>query len=268
MEKKDSLKVKEKRTGGKFNVPDKVLLIGVPLILVILWQYFATKGILNNKILPAPTKILSTWHDLWTDGKYQDYFLASLKRFLEGFLLGTFFGLVLGVAMGLFRKFNVAMTVLVGFLRSIPIVGWIPIAILSLGVGEMSKIVLVAIGCFWSVFVNTVDGIKGVDPKYMEVAHILEKSKMTQIFKVVLPASIPSILTGVREGFSMAWRSIVAAEMIACASGIGYMITYAREISRPDIMFIGLTSVGILGLILDAVVIRIQDGILSKQRSH
>lgn len=268
MEKNGNFKEKREKSGGKFDAQYIVLLIGVPLVLIILWQYFATIGVLNNKILPAPTKILSTWRDLWSDGKYQDYFLASFKRFLEGFFLGTLLGLVFGVAMGLFKRFNVAMTVLVGFLRSIPIVGWIPISILSLGVGEMSKIVLVAIGCFWSVFVNTVDGIKGVDPKYMEVAHILEKSKITQIFKVVLPASIPSILTGVREGFSMAWRSIVAAEMIACAGGIGYMITYAREISRPDIMFIGLVSVGILGLILDAVVIRIQDRILSKQRSH
>lgn len=244
-----------------------ILTITVPILLILLWQFCATHELINTKIMPAPGKILDTWKEFIANGKYSKYLLASLYRFLLGFFLGSVFGLVIGVLMGLSDKINASLSIPTGFLRSIPLVGWIPIAIISLGVGEISKIVLVAIGSFWSVFIGTVDGIKNVDPKYREVAYVLEKSKFELVRKVILPGAVASILTGIREGFSMAWRSIVAAEMVACSSGIGYMISYSREISRPDIMFIGLATVGILGLLLDTVVIKLQDYFLRRQRS-
>ncbi|MDR3354366.1 MAG: ABC transporter permease [Synergistaceae bacterium] len=185
-----------------------------------------------------------------------------MQRFLFGFFFGTVFGLTVGTITGLFPRINAALTVIIGVARCVPNVAWIPICIMTLGISEPAKIVLIMIGCFWSVFINTEGGIRGIDPKYLEVARLLGKNRITCIFRVILPAAFPSILMGIREGFGNAWKGIAVAELIASSSGLGFMIAYSREIARPDVMFIGLMSIGGVGLILDILIKGIQKKIL------
>lgn len=247
---------------SRFNVKSMLLVIVPPILLIMFWQYAADVGWLSPHILPAPSKIWDAFVSFWTDHTYQDYFLISAQRVLKGFAIGVVIGLFLGIVMAIFSPVNSALSVITGILRPIPMVGWLPIVLIWMGIGENSKVAVITIGCFWSVFINTMDGIKGVNNQYLEVAKILEKGQITTLAKVILPASLPSILTGIRLGFANAWRGVVSAEMLGAASGIGYMIAYARNISRMDIMMIGLLTIGIVGCLLDIVVIAVQDRIL------
>lgn len=236
----------------------------IPIVVLVLWEKGARGGNIDTSILSSPSEIVLSWKQLLQQGKYQEYLFVSIDRFAKGFFFGTLCGLSLGTFLGLSKRANKYLVAIIGLLRSIPLIAWVPIVILSMGVGEVSKDVLVAIGCFWAVFLNTSDGIKGVDTRLTEVSYVLEKSLVTKVTRVVLPAAFPNIITGLREGFSNSWRSIVAAEMIGASSGIGFIISYSREISRPDLMFIGLLTVGIIGLTLDLVLLKLQAIVLRR----
>lgn len=251
-----------RRIISSISLKSMLLVVIPPILLVLFWQYAADVGWLSPHILPAPSKIAAAFVEFWTDHTYQEYFLISADRVIKGFLIGVVIGLFLGIVMAIFPAVNRALSVITGVLRPIPMVGWLPIVLIWMGIGEKSKIAVITIGCFWSVFINTMDGIKGVNNQYLEVARVLEKGQITTLVKVILPAALPNILTGIRLGFANAWRGVVSAEMLGAAAGIGYMIAYARNISRMDIMLIGLLTIGIVGCLLDIVVIAIQDRIL------
>lgn len=235
-----------------------------PILFILCWQLLGKNDIINTSVLSMPSKIWDKWTEMLDNGKYVDYLLVSFGRFIKGFALGTACGLILGTLMGLSKQANAFLGAATSLLRSIPVIAWVPIVILSLGIGEITKVILVAIGCFWAVFLNTMDGIKTVDFKYLEVAKVLEKNKYVVISKIVFPAAFPSIVTGLRSGFSNAWRGIVAAEMIGASSGIGYLISYGRESARPDMMYVGLITVAIIGLLLDLILIHLQGMMLSR----
>jgi sulfonate transport system permease protein len=141
-------------------------------------------------------------------------------------------------------------------------IAWIPLLILWLGIGEEPKVTVIAIGSFWPVLLNTIQGIHSVDPKLLEVASILEKSKWTVVTKVVLPSALPSIFTGIRLGIGSAWTCVVAAEMIAASQGIGFLITYAREMTQVHVVLVGVFSIGLIGLLIDTLILKLQNHIL------
>jgi sulfonate transport system permease protein len=175
----------------------------------------------------------------------------SIYRVIQGYLLGATLGILIGILIGLFKVAEEAFSLIFGLLRPIPIIAWMPVLILWLGIDEASKITVIAIGSFWPVLLNVVDGIKNVDKKYLEVARILEKSKFDTLIKIVLPSALPSIFTGLRVGIGIAWMCVVGAELIAASSGIGYLIMYSRELLQSDVMFVGVFSIGITGLLID-----------------
>lgn len=135
---------------------------------------------------------------------------------------------------------------------------WVPVLILWLGIGETSKVIVITIGTFWPVLLNTVHGIKNVDKRYLEVGSVLEKKRKIVLAKIILPSALPSIFTGLRIGLGNAWMSVVGAELIAAASGIGYLISYARELSQPDVMLVGVFSIGIIGLLIDMLLKKVE----------
>ena len=151
---------------------------------------------------------------------------------------------------------------MVGILRPIPALACIPILILALGIGEESKIAVIMIGSFWPVLLNTIQGIHGVDEKLIQLGNVLEKSRFQMISGIIIPSAFPSIFTGLRLGISSSWTNIVAAEMIAASAGMGYMISYAREMSQPAQVLIGIFTIGIVGLMIDIIVIALQKKIV------
>lgn len=225
-----------------------------PLLLIVVWQIFGTFGVLNEHILPPPTKVISTFVQLFKSGKLVDNLFISLIRVFRGFILGALAGVVIGIFMGLSRPINKILSSLVSIFRPIPMIAWIPLLILGLGIGEESKVAVIFIGTLWPVLLNTISGILSVDTKLIEVSRVLEKSKIEMLIKVIMPSAWPAIFTGLRLGISTAWTCVVAAEMIAASSGIGYMIMYARELSQPDVVLVGVFTIGFVGLLIDAII--------------
>lgn len=183
-------------------------------------------------------------------------------RVAKGFLIGAVLGILVGTIIGFSKFFNRFLGSLVGIFRPVPMIAWIPLLILWLGIGEETKVSLITVGTFWPVLLNTIHGIQSVDPKLLEVAKILKKGKVTVICRVILPSALPAMFTGLRLGMGSAWSCVVAAEMIAASKGIGFMITYAREVSKPAEVMVGVFVIGTIGLLIDVVIQKIQKHIL------
>lgn len=239
-----------------------VWIFAAPMILVIIWQLSANAGILNASIMPSPKKLYTTLIDMLANGKLWRNFSVSMLRVLQGFAVGTLAGVFGGVIMGFFPIVDRALNSLRGILMPIPMIGWVPLLILWVGIGEGSKVIVIGIGTFWSVLMSTIDGIKNVSRKYVEVAEILEKGKLATCLRVILPAAMPSIITGIRLGFGNAWKAVISAEMIAASRGLGFMIQYAREMSQPAIMLVGLFTIGFVGVLIDYVFLALQKSVL------
>lgn len=233
-----------------------------PILVLIIWQYSTESGNISKAILPSVTSVLETAERIIENGKLQQHLLISFSRVLQGFLVGSIAGIVLGTIMGFSKVFNRFFGSLVGILRPIPMIAWIPIFILWFGIGEMTKVSLITLGTFWPVLLNTIHGITSVDTKLVEVARILKKSKRVLIAKVIIPSALPSIFTGIRLGIGSAWSCVVAAEMIAASKGIGFMITYARETSKAGEVFVGVFTIGIVGLVIDTLIQHLQKKLL------
>ncbi len=222
-----------------------------PVLLILAWESASRLGYLKPLILPAPTAILKAFYSQLASGELEQHIGISLYRIFKGYVVGAGLGLQLGILIGISKKFDYATSLVLNFLRPIPMFAWMPLIILWLGVTEATKTSIIAIGCFWPVLLNVIDAIKSVDKKYLEVARILEKNKHQVLTKVVFPSALPQIITGLRIGMGMAWMAVVAAEVIASTSGIGFMLTYSREMWQPDITFVGIFSIGIIGLIIE-----------------
>jgi sulfonate transport system permease protein len=237
------------RWSGYFIVP-----LIVPLLLVVSWELLSRKGFIKPTILPPPSAIWAVFVEMLISGELLNHLCVSLWRVIKGFSAGAVLGLVVGVLIGLSPRIERALALITGLLRPIPIIAWVPVLILWMGIDEASKITVIAIGSFWPVLLNVVHGIRNTDKKYVELATIFEKSRWTLLTKVVLPSALPSIFTGIRIGIGIAWMSVVGAELIAASSGVGYMIMYARELSQADVMLVGVISIGITGLLIDYVI--------------
>lgn len=247
---------------------DVFLKIIAPIVLILVWFAGSTGGKINANILPSPVKVVLTFVNLISNGKLEHNLVISFLRVLKGFAIGAGAGVLVGIGMGLSQKLNKILSSLVGIFRPVPMIAWIPMLILWLGIGESSKVAVIVIGTFWPVLLNTIAGIHSVDKKLLEVAIVLEKDRAQVLGKVILPSAIPSIITGIRLGFGTAWTCVVAAEMIAASSGVGYMITYARELSQPDVVLVGVFTIGVVGLLIDTVILRIQKRLLRWNYIH
>ncbi|WP_455714696.1 ABC transporter permease [Anaerosporobacter sp.] len=249
-------------TRKRKRIKKKLIAAILPVLLICIWQWLGKRGAINQSILPIPSEIIKTFGKMIEDGSLKKHLIISVVRVLEGFLLGGGLGVILGIIIGLFRTAEDIMSALVGILRPIPPIACVPILILWLGIAEGSKIAVIAIGSFWPVLLNTIHGIKSADTKLLEVAKTFEKNKMQILWHIVLPSSLPAIFTGVRLGISAAWTCVVTAEMIAASKGVGFLISYARELSQPDVLLVGIASIGLIGLLIDTLVLRLQEKLL------
>jgi sulfonate transport system permease protein len=200
--------------------------------------------------------------DLLKSGELLKNIGVSLLRVLEGFAIGAGLGLIAGFIMGLSPSMERVLSLITGLLRPIPTIAWIPALILWMGIGESSKITVIAVGSFWPVLLSAIQGVRSTDSKYLEVSRILEKDRVTLLIKVIIPSALPSIFTGLRIGMGIAWASVVGAELIAASSGIGFMIMYAREVSQPDVMLVGVAAIGLTGLLIDFLLLQLQRRLL------
>jgi len=239
-----------------------ILPIFLPLIIVLLWEYAGKNGLVSPSIAPAPSRIYDSFTKTLASGIFFRHLSISLIRVVSGYALGTSLGLIFGIIVGLFYIVERSTFLIVSLIRPIPIVALVPLFILFFGIGETSKLAVIALGSFWPVFLNTQHGIRNVDPKLVDVAYVLRKSRWETLIKVIFPSSLPSIFVGARLGAGTAWVSVVTAEMIAASSGLGYMVMFARETSQTAIMYLGVLVIGLFGLFLDLGLTNLQKVLL------
>ncbi|NTV25472.1 MAG: ABC transporter permease [Chlorobiaceae bacterium] len=224
------------------------------LILVVAWQALSDLGYIQPIILPPPSRVLATLWGMTTSGLLARHIGISVIRVLEGFGIAALLGLALGIGIGLSRTLDRMTGLLIQLIKPIPPIAWIPVAILWFGIGEQSKVYIIFLGAFFPVIINTIDGIRQTDHKLVEVARILEVSKSRFIWQVVLPGAFPTIMTGLRVGLMVAWMCVVAAELIAAGSGVGYLIMDARQLSQSDVVVVGMITIGVIGKLMDSLI--------------
>lgn len=229
------------------------LYVAMPLVVVGLWQLASELRLIRPILLPSPLKVAQAFVELGSSGALFLHLGISLLRVLEGFAIAALAGLTLGVGIGLSRGLDRLTDLTIQLLKPIPPIAWIPLAILWFGIGEGGKVFIIFLGAFFPILVNTIDGIRQTDHRFIELARILEVTRGRFITQVVLPGALPAIMTGLRVGLMVAWMCVVAAELIAASSGIGYLIMDARQMSQTDQVLVGMVAIGIMGKLLDVL---------------
>ncbi|HVM33479.1 MAG TPA: ABC transporter permease [bacterium] len=246
--------------------PGWTLPLLIPVLLLGFWQTACDRSWFESSYLPSPRAIAGSFSSMLLSGELWGHLKVSLTRVLRGFALGAGAGTLLGFSMGLFPRLEKALSLLTGLLRPIPTIAWVPALILWMGIGESSKVTVIAVGSFWPVLLSALQGVRSVHPHYLEVARVLKKNRWTLLTRVILPSALPSLFTGYRVGMGIAWASVVGAELIAASSGIGYLIMYAREVSQPDVMLVGVAAIGLTGLFIDWLLLRAERKLLAWHR--
>lgn len=190
------------------------------------------------------------------DGRLWDNSYASMKRLLFGFFIGTSFGITIGIVVGFWKIGAKILEPTLLALLPIPPIAWIPFLIILFGIDEASKIALISIGSFWTLFLQTSYGIRTTDKNLIEVAFILKKDWKVILRKIMIPSSLPHIFSGMRVALAISWGLMVASEIIASSKGIGWLIWDARNFSRPADLIVGMITAGILGKLTDSLVVR------------
>jgi sulfonate transport system permease protein len=239
----------------------------VPILLLVFWQQLSDHGYLKPTVMPSPVTLWLTCLEMLKSGELFHHLGVSLLRVAQGFAWGAGMGLAMGLAIGLSPLAERGLFLVTGLLRPIPTIAWVPALILWAGIDESSKVIVIAIGGFWPVLLNTLHGVQSTDRKYLEVARVLQKDRFTVLTKVVFPSALPSIFTGLRIGMGIAWASVVGAELIAASSGIGYLILYAREVSQPDVMLVGVAAIGLTGLLIDFLILKLENRLVKWNRT-
>jgi len=237
----------------------------VPLAILIIWYIVSKAGVLNSYIIPSPTKILDVAMILIKKGTLSKHIIVSMYRVFIGFMVAFALAFPTAVLVGLIPGLADYLTFLLEFIRHIPPIACIPMLILWLGIGEAPKIAVIILAAFFPIFLNTLSGVINCDDKLLEVGDIFGFSMKEKFFRIILPSAMPLVIVGMRLGLGYSWRALIGAELIAASSGIGYMIMDAEQLSRPDIIIVGIMTIGFLGHIIDFLFLFLTGRLLSKK---
>jgi sulfonate transport system permease protein len=223
----------------------------LPVLTLAGWEYAADAGLIEARVLPAPSAVaLAFWQTL-KDGSLLQAVAISSGRALKGLLIGGALGFLLGLVNGLWRPADLLVDSTLQMLRNIPHLAIIPLVILWFGIGEEAKIFLVAIGVLFPVYLNTYHGVRAIDPGLIEMARVYGLSPGALLLRVVLPGALPSVFVGLRYGLGIMWLTLIVAETISASSGIGYMTMNAREFLQTDVVLLGIAIYAVLGKLSD-----------------
>ena len=230
-------------------------LLAVAVIACGVTLWWVTVRISGSLIFPTPWQVVLGIVQLIQQGVLLKHVVASLFRVTYGYLLAATLAIVLGLLMGRFPGVHVACNALVQLLRPISPIAWIPLAILWFGVSDLSPIFLIFLSSFFPMVVGTVAGVVTIDRHYIWAAENFGISGLKLLCFVIFPGALPQIITGMRIGLGVAWLVVVAAEMIAINSGLGYLIIDARNAgNRYDLVVAGMIIIGVIGLLLDRLI--------------
>ena len=221
-------------------------------VFLALWEMVARLNLVPGHLaFPPFSAVVVEFYRLITSGVLGDNFLASLSRVLIGFLAGSIAGITVGVIMGWVESLNKALHPVISLFYPIPALGWLPLLMLWVGINDILPIAIIFIASFFPVLYNTVTGIRSVDRQYIQVARTLGASDTRILATVVMPLALPNIFTGLRLNAGMAWRVIIAAEMVAIPTGIGALMIRAQSLIRIDIIIVCLIVLAVMCLIFE-----------------
>ena len=234
-----------------------------PLLLLLVWEIGSRSGLIPEYVLASPSSVIGTMFGMIASGELPANLLTSLARAAAGLAIGLLLGVIFGLAAGLSRSGDAAIDPIVQIKRTIPVVALTPLFIVWFGIGETSKVALIAFATIFPVYLNLHQGIRGVDARLLDAARSFGLSQAELIRHVILPGALPSLLVGLRYSLSIAVLMLVIAEQINATSGLGYLINNAREMMRTDIIVVCLLVYAILGLAGDLVVRAIENRALA-----
>jgi ABC-type nitrate/sulfonate/bicarbonate transport system permease component len=229
--------------------------LGLLAAVLLLWWYVSVHVLdkTTRTLLPPPTQILTAAWELIDAGDLWRHLRDSVKREFVAFLWASS-SIPLGIAMAWWKRVEEQVDPLVEILRPVPPLAWIPLSILWFGIGDVQNQFIIFLGCFFPILVNTVVGVKGVEPNLIRAARSLGASEWQVLWRVVLRAALPQIITGIRVGLGVGWMALVAAELVGANSGLGFLISDSRTVLRTDYVIVGMATIGIVGLLIDRVI--------------
>jgi sulfonate transport system permease protein len=239
-----------------------------PIIILLLWQVLSSLGVLYEAVLPSPVKVVNAFVEMVKDGSLFIDVEVSVERVLGGTVSGIVIALALGVIAGLVPFIERLFRPIVDVIRQISLYAWIPLIILWFGIGEVSKVIIIARGVFIPAYINTVSGIQNIPKEYVELGKVLELSRGTFVRKIVFPSAAPIIFAGLRLAISGAWTAVVAAEMLGGLTGLGYALLHAKEFLQNDRLIALMFVIGILAAVSDWILGQIEKHAFNKWKDN
>ena len=246
----------DKRPSGLLGkLAGKLSNLGLIAALLCVWQYVSMVVLdsTSRVLLPAPTVIFSAGWELLSSGELLRHTRDSLKRELVAFLWASA-SIPIGIAMGWWRTAERQLDPLMEMLRPIPPLAWIPLSILWFGIGDAQNQFIIFLGIFFPILLNTINGVKGIELNLIRAARCLGASEANILWRIVVKAAMPQIVTGIRVGLGVGWMALVAAELVGANSGLGFLINDARTVLRTDFIIVGMATIGLVGLLIDQAI--------------
>jgi len=251
-----------------------VLGAGFPILLILVWD--RAVAITGTRLIPGPWQVAVMMYDFTFGGVYDDAFsgtilthvLKSMQRVYGGFLLAALVGIPLGMMIGRIKVLRQLLDPTISLLRPIPVTAWLPLSMIFFGLGPNAAIFLVFLGAFYPILLNTIFGVRSIDPRLFEAAAMLGCTGAGVFRQIVLPASLPAIFSGLRIAHGFAWILIVVGEMTGVPTGLGSVVMDGRTLSRTDLVITGMIVIGACGFVTDRIIVAVSNRLLSWSRQH
>jgi ABC-type nitrate/sulfonate/bicarbonate transport system permease component len=227
-------------------------------VVFLVWQFVAGYWLPKGRpelstLLPPPSAIIKAAFEMIGSGELLSHLWQSLRRELIAFAFALS-AVPIGIAMGWWKRVHEQLDPIIEILRPIPPIAWIPLSILWLGIGNGQNQFIIFLGIFFPLLINTIQGVKNIEPNLVRAARCLGASEWQILKRVVLPAALPQVLTGIRIGFGVGWMALVAAELVGASSGLGFLINDARSLLKTDVVILGMLTIGVVGLLIDLLI--------------
>lgn len=242
-----------KRSKRGWNATRILLGFALPVALAIGWELAVKCGLAQGRLMPPPSRILRTLYELAISGELIRHIAATLARVAAGFFFGVLAGTLVGAVAGASRITREIIDPSLQGLRAVPSIAWVPLFILWLGIFEESKIALIAVGCFFPVYLGVLGAIQSVDRKVVEVGHIFRLSTPALVRRILLPAILPAYVVSLRQGLGLGWMFVVAAEFMGASEGLGYLLVDGQQLGKPDQILAAILTFAVLGKITDGI---------------
>jgi sulfonate transport system permease protein len=228
----------------------------LPVAVALFWEFAVWKGWSNGRLVPPPSVIFRTFADLAVTGELQQHTWATLWRVAAGFFFGVAAGTLVGAITGYSALTNRLLDPTLQALRAIPSIAWVPLFILWFGIFEASKIILIAVGVFFPVYLGVMGAVLSVDRKIVEVGRVFRLSGFAMVRRILLPAVMPAYVLSLRAGLGLGWMFVVAAEFLGASTGLGFLLIDGQQLGKPAQIVAAIVAFGILGKTTDFLLAR------------